>query len=318
MKANSILISVLMPVYNSEKYLKEAIESILDQSYKNIELLIINDGSKDGSDKIIRLYKDKRIRYISFERNLGLVHVLNLGLKIAKGNYIARMDADDISLPDRMQKQINFLNKNKDYGMVGTLYANMNENREIYEIGGQLLDYEEIKTGIFFINAFCHGSVMFRSDFLRKNKIVYKYNLDIYEDYELWIRLAKITKVANLDEVLYLYMQNPNGMFSGKSKREIEANAKTMAREKQKTLSLNKVNLKYLRYLIKRSKRYLNKKLAVKGKFFDSNLMLSYQTYLYKLGLNYLNRRNLAGLLILSISFSQNPANWIRKIFKII
>ena len=106
------LVSVLMAVYNGEKYLLEAIESILNQTYTNFEFLIINDGSTDSTEEIILSYSDQRIRYIKNEQNLKLIASLNKGLDLAKGKYIARMDADDISLPDRLEKQVNFLERN--------------------------------------------------------------------------------------------------------------------------------------------------------------------------------------------------------------
>ncbi|MDD4353774.1 MAG: glycosyltransferase family A protein, partial [Candidatus Nanoarchaeia archaeon] len=115
-------ISVIMSAYNTERYIAEAIESILNQTFKDFEFIIIDDGSTDDSLKIIKRYvkKDRRIKLIHNKKNIGLTKSLNKGLKIAKGQYIARMDADDISLPQRFQIQYDFLEKNKDIFLIGT------------------------------------------------------------------------------------------------------------------------------------------------------------------------------------------------------
>ncbi len=113
-------VTVLMSVYNGEKYLREAIDSILNQTFKDFEFLIIDDGSTDSSADIIRSYTDFRIRLIQNEKNIGLTRSLNKGLKLAKGEYIARMDVDDISLPIRFEKQVSFLDKYEDVKLVGS------------------------------------------------------------------------------------------------------------------------------------------------------------------------------------------------------
>src|SRR5688500_8514963 len=103
------LVSVLMPVYNAEAYVSEAIQSILQQTYKNFEFLIINDGSTDNSEKLINTFSDSRIRYIRNSENIKLVATLNKGIDLSVGKYLVRMDADDISLPERLQKQVDFM-----------------------------------------------------------------------------------------------------------------------------------------------------------------------------------------------------------------
>src|SRR5688500_300589 len=120
-------ISVILPVYNGQLFLKAAIESILNQSYGNFELLIINDGSVDDTEKIIFGFNDLRIRYIRNERNLGLIATLNKGLDLAKGEYIARMDNDDISLPARLEKQLAYLEENKHVSVLATKLVIINE-----------------------------------------------------------------------------------------------------------------------------------------------------------------------------------------------
>jgi len=113
-------VTVLMPVYNGEKYLNEAIDSILGQTFKDFKFLIINDGSTDGTADILKSYKDSRIKVTNNEKNIGLTKSLNKGLKMAKSEYIARMDADDISLPTRLQKQVEFMDSHPKVGVCGT------------------------------------------------------------------------------------------------------------------------------------------------------------------------------------------------------
>ena len=120
---NEPMVTVLMAVYNGEKFLKEAMESILTQTFTDFEFLIINDGSTDNSVKIIEEFNDPRIRLIHNEKNLKLIASLNKGISLAKGKYIARMDCDDISMPYRLEKEVDFLENSLEYGLVGTCYT---------------------------------------------------------------------------------------------------------------------------------------------------------------------------------------------------
>jgi len=125
-------VTVLMSVYNGEKYLREAIDSILNQTFTDFEFLIVNDGSTDRTAEILRSYDDPRIIIINNEKNIGLTKSLNIGLRMAKGEYIARMDADDVSMPERLQKQIELLNQKKNTGLVGTYYTIINEKGKVF------------------------------------------------------------------------------------------------------------------------------------------------------------------------------------------
>ena len=127
-------VTVLMPVYNCEKYLRESIESILNQTFKDFEFLIINDGSSDKSAEIVESYNDNRINFVQNEKNIGLAASLNRGLDIAKGEYIARMDADDISLPERLEKQVRFMETNPQIGICGQLDKNLWRHKLYWKI----------------------------------------------------------------------------------------------------------------------------------------------------------------------------------------
>jgi glycosyltransferase involved in cell wall biosynthesis len=192
-----------MPVYNGEKYLKEAIESILCQTFKNFEFLIINDASTDSTEDIIFSYKDERIVYIKNEKNLKLVKSLNKGIDIARGKFIARMDADDISYPHRLETQIEYLMQNNDCAMVGSWAEVINEQGEIFKYREPPTDYKELKAQLFFYNRIVHSSVMGKAEVFREFKYDEKF-LDA-EDYYLWTLITEKYKFYNLDQYLLKY-----------------------------------------------------------------------------------------------------------------
>ena len=197
------VISVLMPVYNAERYLQESIESILNQTYTDFEFIIINDGSTDKSKKIILSYEDPRVLYIENPVNQGYLFSLNKGIDIAKGKYIARMDADDLSMPGRFEKQINFLESHNDIVLVGSSATIINESNQEKKVTNVLLSSDLIFAQLFFENPFFHSSVMGRAGVFREFK--YDFNYYLAEDYYLWSQIAMKYKLANLSEPLIKY-----------------------------------------------------------------------------------------------------------------
>ena len=164
-------ISVLMPVYNAERFLQEAIDSILNQTFKDFEFLIINDASTDNSKKIILSYDDKRIRYFENKKNLALPTTLNKGLRLAKANYIARMDADDVSLPNRLEEQLFIIEKDDNVGLVTSWIAMIDEknnNKGYWHIDIENSSSEEIFYTLFFENCLAHSSVLIKKDIVLK------------------------------------------------------------------------------------------------------------------------------------------------------
>ena len=204
------LVSVVMPVYNSEKYIKEAIDSILAQTYSNFEFIIVYDKSTDKTLDIIKSYQDKRIKIINGE-NKGLAAALNKGILSSKGKYIARMDSDDISLPERFEKQVACLNNNPEIGILGTK-AQIIENETITN-KFFLEDFYKYKNHIFEIGivdvlntcVFCHPTVMFNKKILLKDNLFYDNSINGGEDQELWTRAVLKTKLAILNENLLQY-----------------------------------------------------------------------------------------------------------------
>ena len=197
-KSSSIhKISVLMPVYNAEKYIAEAIDSILAQTFTDFEFIIINDGSTDKTAEIIRSYKDPRIVFVDNEKNQGLITVLNQGLNMARGEYIARMDADDISFPERFAEQIEFMDAHPDVGLLGAQLQMFGDRH-------WKSAYPE-KIGILDANNINHPTVMLRKSVFDKYNLHYDHDYIAAEDYELWSRVVRYTKIVNLPDVLLKY-----------------------------------------------------------------------------------------------------------------
>lgn len=197
-------VTVLMPVYNGATYLREAIDSILAQTYMDFELLIVNDGSTDTSNEIIAAYSDPRIKCIENIKNLGLVASLNKGLKSAQGEYIARMDQDDISLPERLKKQFDFMIANPNIGVLGTGFKHINNKGVIRDLPSNILtDHDFIKWSLHFYSPLVHPTVMMNKKIIRG---IGGYSpLCVHaEDYDLWIRASKVTRISNLEEKLLL------------------------------------------------------------------------------------------------------------------
>lgn len=195
-------ITVLMPVYNGEKYISEAIDSILNQTFSDFEFLIIDDGSTDNSCEIIKSYKDKRIYLVKNETNLQIVKTLNKGINLANGEYIIRMDADDISLPYRFEKQIQFMESHTDIDICGSWVETFYDKQSIWETPEK---DEDIKAYLFFNSAIIHPSVIIRKKSIIKHALYYRDEYNKSEDYDLWERSSKYLKYANIPEVLLKY-----------------------------------------------------------------------------------------------------------------
>jgi len=194
-----------MAVYNGEKYLKEAIESILNQTFRDFEFIIVDDGSTDRTPEILKEYvrKDERIKIITNPQNIGLTKSLNRAIKLAKGEYIARMDADDIAAPKRLEKQIEFMKRNPEFGLVGTAYYEMNSKGNIVGEKYFPASDEEIRKNLIKYNPFFHSSVVIRKKVFDKVGL-YNENIPKAQDYDLWFRIAQNYKIANLPSLLMM------------------------------------------------------------------------------------------------------------------
>lgn len=215
-------VTVLMPVYNGQNYLFESIKSIQNQTFTNWELLIINDASTDNTVNIVKEYqkKDDRIRLITNETNLKIAKTLNKGICEARGLYIARMDDDDISLPTRLEKEVEILDKNSSTVLVGSWQKHFGTNNWVHrppELAKQ------IKATLLFECCVCHSTVMFKKDIFIKNKFFYDSNF-LSEDYELWTRVSEKYDLYTIPEILGEYRLNGDNITSGKEvKFDVEA-----------------------------------------------------------------------------------------------
>ena len=176
-------VSVVMPVLNGEKYLAEAMKSVLDQTFRDFEFIIINDGSTDSTEEIIQTFTDPRIVYLKNEANLGLSKSFNKGIAAARGRYIARMDADDVALPDRFEKELAFLESRPEIAVVGTAIWRIDENGRKLGLSRKATEPQALKWQCFFSTPLFHPTVMARAEVLKENP--FDESLPSSEDYEL-------------------------------------------------------------------------------------------------------------------------------------
>lgn len=227
------IVSVIMPVYNAEAYVGEAIESILAQTYIDIDFIIINDGSVDSTADIVESYADSRIRYYANDMNRGIVYTLNRGLSLAKGEYIARMDSDDVSLPERLAQQVAYMEKHPRVVACGTLYGlygKVDSNPIDVAVSAQ-----DIRVDMALYCQFAHSMVMIRKSVLDEHHLHYREDYKYAEDYKLWTELLQYGDMVNIPKVLGYIRQCDDGIS-------------IVHAEKQKRLS-DRVRLEYLQYM---------------------------------------------------------------------
>lgn len=214
-------VSVVMPAYNAEKYIGEAIESILNQTFRDFEFIIINDGSVDRTKEIIQEYDDPRIVLLENDKNSGIVVTLNKGVDAATGEYIARMDADDIALSNRIEQQVMFLNTHRNIGVVGSALQIFGE-----EIDTQNRFFsrskEKLKAELLFNSCLAHPTVMFRRSLIQKSNECYDLQFAGIEDFALWWRFAQVTDIGCINEVLLRYRSHGKQITKEKSDARYE------------------------------------------------------------------------------------------------
>ena len=249
-------VSVILPIYNSEKYLKKSIQSILDQSFSDFEIIAINDGSTDNSLSILESFHDQRIKIFHNIKNIGISASLNFGIQNSSGEYIARMDADDICLSNRLKNQTYFLDQNLNVDVVGSYFKTFG-----YTIPRKIcpsLQDNHIKAGLLFNAVLGHPVVMMRKESFLSNKLKYDSNYDGAEDYELWVRSSSKLCFANIPQVLLLYRIHPKQISSGNRQKQMniadsirlkylsDLNISLTEREKEIHLGVCRDNISYL------------------------------------------------------------------------
>lgn len=274
--------SIILPVYNAESTIADSIRSIIEQSFQDFELIIINDGSTDRSEDIINSFDDSRILYTQNTSNQGLIYTLNLGLRKSKGEYIARMDADDIALKDRLLKQVQYMDNNQSCIACGTQLeyfgtTQIHSNSPIYHSSDS-----ECKAYLILNPCFAHPSVILRSKMLKDNNIYYNEKYKYVEDYKFWIDLSDYGTFHNLPEALLKYRISATQITSNNNELQNE-NAKLCRREYiKKHLSIEipeKITYEYVKEI---RKSYKNEKYLLEV------LCFSLDKYTFKFFLYYI------------------------------
>ncbi len=203
MNENTSLVSIVIPIHNGEKYVKESIDSCLNQTYKHLEIIVVNDASTDNTLEILKEYKDK-IKVISVEKQNGLGNVINIGIKESKGKYIARMDADDIMYPTRIEKQVKYLENNPNCVAVGGQIDIINAVSEITDHRGYAIDDKEIKRNMFLFQPFAHPAVTLKKSSV-ENVGLYPENIWKVEDVKFFFLLSKEGEFHNIEDTVLKY-----------------------------------------------------------------------------------------------------------------
>jgi len=209
---NNPLVSVNMVVYNGEQFISDSIQSILNQTYANFELVIVNDGSIDKTSEIINSFEDSRIKYFENDNNIGQNFSRNIALKYSIGKYVAVMDADDISYDHRLEKQIKFMEENEDYGLIGSLAEVIDHTgKPLGIIQSKCFPPDETMVYLFFRNCFTHSSILFRKEILEKVGI--DTGRLLASDYEIIVKVSRFMKVGNSNEILVKYRRHDKSVL---------------------------------------------------------------------------------------------------------
>ena len=235
-------VSVLMSVYNGERFLHQAIESILRQTLVNLEFIIVDDGSNDRTPRVLEEFaeEDSRVVLVKNEENLGLTLSLNAGLQAARGEYIARQDSDDFSLPNRLVLQAQFLDEHPEVGVLGTWVLNTDEKDNEIDRWETPIYPGTVRWSLLFGNALVHGSVMIRRSVLPPGP-AYRSRILYAQDYDLWSRLSFRTELANLPEVLLIRRVHPDMVTKTHSSGQ-EHTAKNVMRHQMAELLADSVS----------------------------------------------------------------------------
>lgn len=235
------LVTVLLPVYNRES-VAITIDSILAQTFVDFELIVIDNASTDHTVDVVRTYNDNRIRLVINEKNSGQTYSLNRGLSLARGKYIARIDADDIALPNRLEEQVKFLESNPDYGLCGCWVQYINDVNKLTLLMKMCLTDKGLRVMQKITCGIYHPSAMIRVSILRENNITYNPNISMAMDYDMWFQIMRYSRGLNIGKVLLYYRRGSNN--EGKKNADIMAKESYSIRRKIcNAYALNEIDL---------------------------------------------------------------------------
>ena len=222
-----ITISVVMPTYNTDiSYLKEAVDSILNQTFQDFEFIIIDDGSTNNSVEYLKSLSDSRIRIIRNEKNIGITKSLNIGFREAKGKYIARMDADDVSLPERFEKQFVFMENHPDVIVCGAKSIDLGKEKTV--VSTKIEDMESYRVRLLFINPGPrHPTAFFNHEKLLQYHILYDEQLKYAQDYGMWVTISQHGRICILPDVLLCYRTHPKQITKAHREQQVECHKVT-------------------------------------------------------------------------------------------
>jgi glycosyltransferase involved in cell wall biosynthesis len=218
---NSPTVTVLLPAYNAEAWIREAVDSIIHQSLSDFELLVVEDGSTDRTGQILGQYTDARIRLIRHETNRGLIASLNEGLELARGSFVARMDADDLAHPKRLERQVAFMKSNPEVGICGTWFVITGEGAP--KRVRPPTSNDDMAAMLFFRSPFGHPTVMMSRTFLQDAGLRYNAEARHAEDFDFWVRARSKTRFANLAQYLLQYRAHPAQVSLQHEGRQVDA-----------------------------------------------------------------------------------------------
>ncbi len=230
-------VSVVMPVYNAGEYLRAALESLLAQTFRDFEVIAVDDGSTDGSASLLAEYarREAHIVILTHAQNQGIVAALNDGLQAARGRYIARMDADDLSLPERFERQVEFLDAHPEVGILGSEEIFIDPQGQQIGRMSHLHDDLSIRWASLLSNVFFHPTVMLRRSVLTDHQLEYQAGIRYAQDYDLWVRLLRHTRAANLEQALVWYRVYPESISSRHRQEQMEIHARISLAHLQRT-----------------------------------------------------------------------------------
>jgi glycosyltransferase involved in cell wall biosynthesis len=214
-------VSVLLPTWNTLRFLPAAVESILAQEFADFELIVVDDGSTDGTADYLDALRDPRLRVLRMQSHVGVTAALNHGLAQCSGTYVARMDADDISEPNRFAEQVRFLDQNPDVGVLGSARLLIDENGAIVGAAGVMFDDLSIRWRCLLGNPLPHPTVMLRRDIFVRHDLRYDEAYSSSQDYELWTRLLPLTRAHNLEAPLLRYRLRESSISTSRAAEQI-------------------------------------------------------------------------------------------------